>query len=302
MGNKILFIGDTHFDDSTPIQRLDDYADVSLYKLNQIFTMSIAYQVKYVIITGDVFNTYSVSFDYFNKLTKILSMFKDNGIEVYSIIGNHDLPYNNYLHFNRTPLNSLFINGMIKHLTTLKVAPNVTIYGLDFNKPLSDLELKDNDAYKVVVAHVGTENTVPTDNIPASDFKDFNLVVLGHDHTYYEPLVIGNTTILRPGAFIRRTKKDTDMNREVCVYIFDTDTKEYTKELLTITPASEAFRAEATQVLNNKVSNYAEMFKNAYFQRKSITLFDKINDLPVVVRDEVKEEMIKFFKDHGIIE
>ena len=139
---KILFIGDTHLSAINPISRKEtreQYRELLLNKLESIRQICLQDNINNVIILGDVFNNNSGIMNSFEVdiWTKFLE-FKANGIELYTIIGNHDMLFQNDSEFKGTYLNKAFITGIIKHLDEITI-DNVYIKGIDFGKDLFSL-------------------------------------------------------------------------------------------------------------------------------------------------------------------
>lgn len=298
--SKIIFVGDPHLDNRTPISRLDTHADTTKGKLLNILKTALKHDVGLVVMLGDMFDKYDTSILYLNEIISIFKQFNDNGIEVYSIIGNHDLPYNNKKYFNQTPLSLLFSSNVVKHLTKLEL-DTVDIYGIDFTEMSRVGELNANlnkDKTSILCMHYATDNTVPYESIERDEFNNFDLVASGHDHNFYDYSITDKPIVLRPGSMVRRTKDTYNLNREPLIYIYDTTTKDIIPIKLEAKPSSEVFKS---QVLLGGVStfdptSFHNVFNEAYFKKEALSLDDLINDLPIDITKETKDYLIKYFK------
>lgn len=301
---KVLFVGDPHFDSSTPLSRLDSYRKLTLDKLSDILEISINNNVKYVIMTGDVFDKLDQSLSYIHDLLTITNLFKDNNIEILSVIGNHDLKYNNMAYFDTTPLNLLFKVDAIKHLDTLSLSEfNTIIYGIDFNDLDKDITV-DNKYYNVLVAHYALENTVPNESLDNTKVQQFNLVVSGHDHKDYPMKQIGNTTVLRPGSMTRRTRDEYNLTRDVGVYLLDLETKEITFEKLkSARHAKDVFNFNSFLKPTASIfsTDYNGLFTEDFFSNETNSINEMIDSLPMTIYDSTKSILKKHFKKHGLI-
>jgi DNA repair exonuclease SbcCD nuclease subunit len=103
MMSRILFIGDPHLDSRTPLSRLDDYRVTTINKLDNLLTLAVRKKAKYVVMTGDMFHRSDIPMSYLNEVLRMLKKFKAEGVEVYSLIGNHDLPHNISHEYNYIP-------------------------------------------------------------------------------------------------------------------------------------------------------------------------------------------------------
>lgn len=302
---KLLFFGDPHFDSQTPVSRIDDYREASLKKLKDILKLSVSNKVKHVITTGDFFDKYEVSFSYLNDIVSILKKFEQHGVEVWSLIGNHDLPYNNMSYFKNTPLNLLFESGLVKHIDGPNVIENVMVYGIDFTKADDIKTFKPgNDTTNILIMHYATENTVPGESIDIELLKPFDIVISGHDHMYYAPLNLNTgTTIFRPGSLLRRTKDEYNLTRDIKLVLFDLETKE-TEEisLPNVKPASEIFKNEVfiESGINLYSNKYNDLFNQDYFEAEANNIEEILKVLPATVLKESKEAVIKYLKMQGV--
>ena len=102
MATKVAFVGDLHLNHSTPKSRIDDYPTTCIDKLESLRVSLLQRDVKYLIILGDVFHKPKQSVEFLNRVIKQFLKFKDSGIEVYSIIGNHDEIYERVDSIERT--------------------------------------------------------------------------------------------------------------------------------------------------------------------------------------------------------
>jgi DNA repair exonuclease SbcCD nuclease subunit len=311
---KMLFVGDPHFDNQTPSSRIDDYAEASLNKLKSILKLSKEQSVSEVITTGDFFDKYTVSFSYLNELMIILNQFKEESINVWSLIGNHDLPYNNIAYFKNTPLNVLFGSGLVKHLKWHNDFGDFEIYGIDFTEEkIIDKFINEtqNTKPKILVMHYATCNTIPGESIDINKLYNFDVVVSGHDHMYYTPELINKTALLRPGSLLRRTKDEYNLTRDVVVYlvspVLQNDYKcvgfEWKEIKLPGTKlASEIFKNEVftEQNLNLYDNKYNNLFNKDYFESEVNNILEILQILPVTVLPESKKTIKEYLKEHGI--
>lgn len=306
---KVLFLGDPHFDSQTPISRIDDYAETSIRKLGDIRKLALDNGVSHIMTTGDFFDKVQVSFAYLNNLVQELKKFKEDGLTVWSSIGNHDLPYNNMSYFKNTPLNILFKSGLVNHIERVNAFDTFNVYGIDFteHEEVKNIELE-TDKTSILVQHYATENTVPGESIDLKDIEHFDFVVSGHDHAYYKPLTLKTgCTVLRPGSLLRRTKEEYNLSRDIVLYLFDSE-KEVMKEvkLPNVKPAKEIFKDEVfdNRSINLYDNNYNDLFNEEYFASEASDIFSILssNILPVTVNKESKDAIRRYLKEQGITE
>ena len=309
---SIIFFGDPHFDSQTPASRIDNYAEVSVQKLKAILEVAIEKDAKHVMSTGDFFDKYDVSFSYLNELVAVLKEFQDADIKVWSLIGNHDLPYNSMSYFKNTPLNTLFKSGLVKHIKEKNEFHGFTLAGLDFTK--LDRAAEINKEYglgpSILIAHYAMDNTVPGESINFKDVSNFDIVISGHDHMYYKPKTLeSGTRVLRPGSLLRRTKEEYNLTRDVVIYYvsrdYDNTFGSWAIEEIKLPgarPASEIFRNEvfdeaAFNLYDNK---YNDLFNKDYFEDAASDIFAILGVLPSTVSKRSKDAVVKYLKTKGI--
>jgi DNA repair exonuclease SbcCD nuclease subunit len=290
---KILFIGDPHFDSQTPVSRIDNYRETTVVKLENLLKLAIDTQAYAVFTTGDFFNRYDIPISYINEVMTILKKFSDNGIKVFSVVGNHDLPHNSIDYFKNTPLSLLDKSGLVKCLNTYQDSQykvefdNTVVYGLSFTKSI-DYDI-DDKKQSILVMHYASENTVPNESISLDSLKQFNIVVSGHDHMYYEPIENYGVKLFRPGSFTRRTRDAYNLKREIIVYCYDTISKKMSEHVLSgVLPATTVFKNDVfiDKSVDLFSSNYNKLFRSLSLKSGHIDIFDIINDLPASVNSK----------------
>lgn len=150
IATKVGFVGDPHLNSTTPASRLDDYPKTTLRKLAEIRRICLERGVPIVILLGDVFHKNAQSQTYVNAVAKELSKWRDQGIKVYSISGNHDLSFEKLESIDKSPLQIFYISGLIEHLTELYL-PGVHITGFDY--PVKIEKAPDDGLFNVCVNH-----------------------------------------------------------------------------------------------------------------------------------------------------
>ena len=307
--DNILFIGDPHFNSRTPLSRLDDYADLTIKKLDSLLKQSIKLSVTKIIFTGDFFDTVDQTMIYMNRLILKLNEFKDNNIEIYSIIGNHDFVGNNLQYFPRSPLHMLFQTGVIKQLDTLVTENKTLIQGLHWTEretKLDEIKQLANDHQlntNILVQHYAVDNTIPNESINRSELDMFKIIVAGHDHKPYLEELNTKQLVLRPGSFIRRTKDVYNLDRDIYMYLYNDYTQETT--LVTLDNVDHSSLIFKNEVFNNSLSTFAGLdlgavFNESYFKREAGSLKQMIETLPISITSETKDEIIKHITSLGL--
>lgn len=229
--SKIIFVGDTHIVGISPSSRKESneqYREVILNKLEFIRQTCINEGANICIIEGDVFNNNTgITNTFESEIWLEFLKFKENNIQLYTIIGNHDMFFQNEQEFKGTYLYKAFLAGMIKHLDELNIGP-ITIKGIDFKKDfISISELNQIGSYNILVGHCFYENEcfggIGNENLTDEKCRTlgYNAYVLGHDHTPYPEIDTGIYKVIRTGALMRGTSKTCNLYRKVNVACFD---------------------------------------------------------------------------------
>lgn len=205
------FLGDIHADSAQPASRIDDYPSTVLKKLLSVRDICCESNIKHLVLLGDVFNKISMPNEMINRVGKTFQSFKENGIEVYSLVGNHDLSRNTIDTLEKSPLSILFNFGVIKHIHVgrrVVINKKTLITGLDYTDEL----VKGNEkaSVNILCAHRFYQNDLDDANISFEDVRNlgYDAIVLGHDHVQYPILREGHTDIVRPGSLTRGTSHD----------------------------------------------------------------------------------------------
>lgn len=256
--SKVMFIGDLHISDKAPRSRKEEdeqYRQLILDKLSFCWNYCIINDIEYVIILGDVFNSsINIYPPYLTQVYKLFQKFKDANIKVYSIIGNHDMYYQNDSEFDKTTLYQAFSLDLINHLDKIDLPYGTRIVGLDYGKSPEKIEY--NSQYNILVGHCFYENSLFTgnDNTNLTDEQckelGYKTYVLGHDHTYYPTIDTGDYKVVRPGSLLRGTSKTCNLYRDVIIDIYDSANNSWNEVKVPIKPGTEVFNEKVIMSKN----------------------------------------------------
>lgn len=228
--SKIIFVGDVHLKGSSPISRKDNYTEVILNKLKFIKEYAFSIDCTTVIFLGDIFDTVNTSLQYFSHCLTLFKEFINSGIDLYTIVGNHDLKYDSMETLPYTPLGILIKSDSIKLLDSLTV-DDVFIKGCHFpDTPTSNSQKK---FYTILLLHRFYESGFNEKPITKEDIINFgyDTYILGHDHKPYNTISVDYSdkviNIIRPGSLARNSSDQYNMLRKPRILIMDTDTKKF---------------------------------------------------------------------------
>lgn len=233
---NIAIIGDLHFDNRTINSRIDDLLITANNKLKDIFIKCQQHNVKIVIFQGDVFNRNQISYEALNLFTNNLMHFKNlnSDLQIYSIIGNHDMFRNSIDLMQKTPLQLLFNSGIIEHICLEnKLQVNIKNESSKIKKllitPVDYIEYPPeadaNFDINILIAHMFYNKSDAVSNsghnLKNNEVKNLNydFIFLGHDHEEYPPESINKTILYRQGAVIRGTSHNYNFERKPCFLI-----------------------------------------------------------------------------------
>lgn len=194
-----IFSSDWHLNNTNSVRTGDIVGDLML-KINYVIDYCNEKDCQ-LIVGGDIFDKHSVPDYVKNTLITALLRLKRKAIV---IDGNHDRRYDNEDYMNHTSLGNLIASKVVTYLTTIEYPDLV----LTSEKPMINRGKPQIGMFHGFLNILDGKNTVLFSDIAVTDQT---LVLLGHDHTEYEDLVMGPVTVIRPGSLIRGTRQDTNL-------------------------------------------------------------------------------------------
>lgn len=293
---KYYVVGDLHLHDINPRSRVDDYSSAILTKLSYMFNLAKKDNIEAIFFLGDIFHKPSgLSTKYLNK---VIDVFQSSPCPCYTIIGNHDIPFNRIEDVDNTSLGILFKSQALTPLAEhpYYVTSSIVIYGYNYNTDISSIECPDQISYGICLSHSYGEDVSFGQPGKAEYFKwslpnnkPFNLYVLGHDHSYYETKhIYQSSELIRLGALSRVTSAISDTQRDISILQLniDPDNIVITKDRVKIpcTSSLECFSQQSLDKGFNKIDlnrSLEDILLNLDFSIQS-SIFDVIDsmDLP----------------------
>lgn len=218
--DSFLVIGDMHlrFGFEQPIGRTSNFQNEINNKIEQIIQICKDRNISNVLTAGDIFDIKTPTkygFTSIRENKRILKMFKDAGIRMITISGNHDLPFSSkdmkeksiYHFFADDGFLYDVSNNTLPEDISIKTAEigKISVTGLDYRNPekkiFDDLEILNEKLLKfkkdgmtnVVMLH--QHFVPPLDNLDFVDFfkyfelqkySNIDVFVLGHLHKGYK--------------------------------------------------------------------------------------------------------------------
>jgi len=210
----IAFLIDPHlrFKNNPPIGRTNSYYSDIYDKLEDLADQLVSREIKYLILSGDILDIKQPSRYNFRNIQDIkayFDMFKNKGIQVYSIYGNHDKdPKDNESVYD-------FLHKYLKCFEDISnktiTIGDCTIEGIPYNTEVEEVKQKILDSNADIVVcheHLVPDNYNLPDQVHRIYYSDLSntkaqFIVAGHLHEEIPLTTINNTTIANPPSLSR---------------------------------------------------------------------------------------------------
>lgn len=307
--SKILIVGDTHFSPKQPMSRKDDYPNTLLNKLDSLLELAKNNNVGDIIFLGDLINNNQMTMEYFIKLFKHFNEFKNNNINLFSIIGNHDIQHGNEEFLDKSPLTILFESGLFSNKDFIRDNCKFTLK--NFYDTIDKFESVNEGGVNILIGHYfylnGFNDKYHTLSPEDCSRLGYQFYFLGHDHTPYEQVIFKNYQVHRPGSFSRATSETCQMSRDnIRVCLFDTMTlkvdyldipnvlpsKDVYKESKMISKLVDKSDIDTTlsEDINNLINDLSFNFSSDIYK-----VLDEMN-----LEDKVKDRVTKYLEEEGM--
>jgi DNA repair exonuclease SbcCD nuclease subunit len=247
------------------------------------YAMSVLDKIQYVIdnndvsiCLGDLFHKPAVSNVLMHSLIDILQDAQDKGKRVLSLYGNHDIANANIDKGNieKTSLSLLFKTGLLRELKSEKFG-SLVVDAIPFLRKTNGLKLHTDHSPSILVGHYFYESSLDEDySIHESQIggSGYKFLILGHDHSPADPVEVGGTKVIIPGAIGRNTSHAYNLTRNVRYFrvVLDEVTGGISSSFETVpcAPAREVFNtsamdkpSESTYAFLDNMSRLLEGFK-----------------------------------------
>lgn len=292
----LVVITDTHFKNSSN-NRTGSLLEDQFNKLN--------YVVEYcnkcnalLLHAGDIFDKPSVPDIVKNTLVPVLT--KLNRGPMITINGNHDRLWNNDENLSKTSYGVWVTHNIIQSVDnkTIDLGPCIIT---------NEVPVINRGKPQIVLFHGflnidDGKNSFYYQDIN-SNIEDQVYIVLGHDHSAYDPLEFkSNIKIFRPGSFTRMTRDETSMRTPQLLHIRvndDTGKMQFKMVNIESRPAIEIFKAKLTNVTKaqqrESYDTIIAQIRNA--SKSTMTLEEAVKQ---VASEEVQEYLFKRIKSQEL--
>ncbi len=218
---KILFATDLHFRASKPISRLDtNFFATQLAKLDEIRQIAIDEKVDLVLLGGDIFDRPDVPHSVVIKVMRAFRRFRDAGLDVDSIVGNHDVYGYTSSTEDASAIGALFESGVVRKLSVM-MYPGVSIYAMHAYDD-TVWTVPEGPGVRILVAHKMLTN-IPIPGADALLIKNVDkqtnadIVLSGDIHTPHMEHTDADHWFVNPGSMTRMSIADRDRQPQVAI-------------------------------------------------------------------------------------
>jgi|SRR5215831_10206263 len=268
---RFLLIPDVHLSDRPPSSCTESYTDDLFTLLAEAATFAVHCEA--VIFAGDVFHIKAPSRTSHKLVMRTIAALREFGIPVYVVPGNHDLAHDQIesLHISQ-PLGVIIASGAAQLLDGWMITPGgrslMPVYGVPWLQHWTDEAVSETlagyreaDIPGLVVTHAplyppGQE--LKWEHYPTQKFADAMVqgsCFYGHVHEPHGEFQVLNSAgsaavdFCNYGALSRGSLHEYNLERQVGVTIWDSETGNFDFVPLHAKPASEVFRlAEVREV------------------------------------------------------
>lgn len=242
---KIAFTGDSHINDSQPSNRIDNYYEALLNKLEFVFSTCEKNNIEYLIIPGDVFDKPVVNVGVIIDIYRLINKYN---ILLKVIVGQHDLTFR-YLNRRTSPI--VFLQRLkalqILNKTGKFLDDNTFISGLSYGETEEIPTLNKKCKTNILVVHTqvaekaiapGVEFTIAKGVV--KKYGNFDLIIAG-DYHYEYVRKFNRTVVVNAGILCRNSVADVVRDHSPVMFIYDCKIKKLTRIKIPHKPAKEIF-------------------------------------------------------------
>jgi predicted phosphodiesterase len=265
---KIALLSDCHLTSEKPVGRIDnDMLLVGLGKLEQVFQYAYDNNIQNVISAGD-FVDLKRSWELLSALTSFLEKWKRKGINLYSILGQHDSFYHSMGNL-KTIMGVLISAGLITRLTDKGqlVAEQRNIdtyaYGSSYGEEIPKIT---TTGINILIIHkqilMSKIFNQQEGHIYAPAFlkeqKDYDLILTGDAHQKFS-FNIDKRIICNTGVMMRLEASEQMFEHKPSFGIYDTETRKLEFKELKVQDANKILSRTHIEKQEERKNNF-DMF------------------------------------------
>lgn len=317
---KFLYMGDRHNSESIPSSRIDDFVATCEAKDNEIIQLAKTHKVTAILHGGDFFTDGdkkpSIEF-----VSRIAKKWRDVGIPIIGIAGNHDLIGNNIKSFPNTT------SGLLDELDIIKIIKDEPMHFSDGNVTVDITGTNyhaNMDTPSYVDDYIVTNKTadfhihIVHGMLTAKSYgKLFNhtlidqiketkadITLCGHDHVGFGVIHYNDKYFINPGAPVRLSSNEKEMEREVKVVLISIDENGIVIEEIPLKSArpgievltrNHLIAAEQKKAYEASIKSGVEKLKldGGYTITDVLDDIYKRDEIPTKIRDDITNAIVE---------
>jgi len=299
---NLICTGDWHIRLQKPENRIDDYCDAQMGKIDWIFKQRIGTEKSYILQPGDFFDNPSVPYSVFSNCINLISAnMNNNCTPIMSVFGQHDLRYRASKH--NTALNALSCANKVTILNEKPIYQDsfgLRIVGCSWGEeiptPSSEVEINILVIHKMIIdekLYAQQEGFERADKFLKK--HKFDLIVSGDNHKGFIQEYKGRY-LVNCGSLMRANKDQFD--HKPFIVIYDTNTKTIERRYIPIRPIKYIFdidSIEKTKERNEKL----KVFVEGLSQHKDMGLNFMDNLVDYMGKEKIGKEIKDFIMEQA---
>jgi DNA repair exonuclease SbcCD nuclease subunit len=281
---RIITSSDEHLCDQNPGFRKDNYRDSILKKLEWQGEFAKKFNANVFLRGGDFFHTKAANKTSHATVALSAQIHRNYSCPVYSIIGNHDITYNDCETISRQPLGVLFETNIFRCLNTEIITSKtlkVRVIGISYSSDLtvekinSICKKQKDDVYTVAFIHAlaafsPEERIQRFFNETIFDYRDLvfdgcpDVYVFGHYHKDQGIQDLHGVKFVNLGAISRGALTFDNLERKpkICSLIFNSRGVSVEEHIVPHADASVIFDLEKKTKLEEERKSLDDFIKN----------------------------------------
>ncbi len=223
---KLILLSDIHLVTANPISRTDDLTQTQWDKLKYVFNYAVESNIHNILQAGD-FVDKPRSWELLEKLSLFLTHYKNQGVDVYTVMGQHDTLFHN-LENQKTTMGILSSSKIVNVLNKKAInLETISIYGSSWGENVPVVENKNHTNILVIHKQIGTskifdkqENFIFADKFLKENL-DYNLILCGDCHQSFISTV-NKKIICNTGSMLRKESSEYNFKHAPHFYVYDT--------------------------------------------------------------------------------
>ena len=271
---KVIWRTDIHVADKGPSTRKDDWLDMCLWKIGQVFDMADSVGADAVVDGGDFFDNKSPDKNSHSMIRRVIEAHRGR-TPVWANVGNHDCAFGDYTRLPRQPLSVLYESGVFRplyddhELVITKDGITVRVVGVPYHGHRYNLDRisrvkKGKEDYLVMVCHMLASpeggQMFLSEDIVSYDYlngQDPDVFCFGHWHRDQGIVTLpSGKTVVNVGSLTRGSLSEDNMDRIPCAVSleFSREGFEARRMPLRVLPMDHIFDVEKKRALQVRKS------------------------------------------------